>query len=81
MRERQTIQKLIDEGTVATDPAPRLQRPPRDRAPCRPCCIGWASISSSSGTAIGADGGYGGATVAAVGEFARRNGSTPTASG
>ena len=75
MRERQTIQKLIDEGAVTT--TLRKGSSARHATAALQTLLHWLGFDEQLQWAKwGADGGYGSATVAAVGEFARRNGST-----
>lgn len=75
MRERQTIQKLIDEGTVTT--TLRKGSSARHAITALQTVLHWLGFDKElQWERWGADGGYGGATVAAVAEFARRNGST-----
>ena len=75
MRERQTIQKLLDEGTVTT--TLRKGSSARHATAAVQTLLHWLGFDQQlEWESFGADGGYGAATVAAVGEFARRNGSS-----
>ena len=75
MRERQTIQKLIAEGTVAT--TLRKGSSARHATAALQTLLHWLGFDRQlQWDKWGADGGYGKATVAAVAEFARHNGST-----
>ncbi len=75
MRERQTIQKLIDEGTVTT--TLRKGSSARHATAALQTLLHWLGFDQQlQWDRWGADGGYGGSTVAAVAEFARRNNST-----
>lgn len=75
MRERQTIKQLIDQGSVAT--TLRRGSSARHAIAALQTLLHWLGFDKQlKWERFGADGGYGGATVAAVAEFARRNGST-----
>ncbi len=75
MRERETLEKLIDEGTVAE--TLRKDSSARHAIAALQTVMHWLGFDRQLRWAeFGADGGYGPATVAAVAEFARRNGST-----
>lgn len=74
MRERETIQQLIDDDTVAT--TLRRRSGARHAITALQTLLHWLGFDQQlQWDRFGADGGYGAATVAAVGEFARRNGS------
>ena len=75
MRERENIQTLIDEGTVAV----RLRKnsSARHAVAALQTLLHWLGFDQQlQWDRLGADGIYGEATVAAVAEFARRNNST-----
>ncbi len=75
MRERLTVQQLIDEDTVAT--TLRKGSSARHATAALQTLLHWLGFDQQlKWERFGADGGYGGATVAAVAEFAKRNGST-----
>ena len=75
MRERQTIQTLITEGTVTT--TLRKGSSARHATAALQTLLHWLGFDKQlQWDRWGADGGYGNATIAAVAEFARRNGST-----
>ncbi len=74
MRERETVQKLIDAGTV--DNILRKKSSARHAVAALQTLLHWLGFDQQlQWQKFGADGGYGGATVAAVAELARRNGS------
>jgi peptidoglycan hydrolase-like protein with peptidoglycan-binding domain len=75
MTERDTLQKLIDEGAVAT--TLRRGSGARHAIAALQTLLHWLGFDRKlKWQKYGADGDYGGATVAAVAEFAKRNGST-----
>jgi peptidoglycan hydrolase-like protein with peptidoglycan-binding domain len=75
MRERQTIRELIDEGAVAS--TLRRGTSARHATSALQTLLHWLGFDRQlEWDRFGADGGYGDATVAAVAEFAQRNGST-----
>ncbi len=75
MRERETIQRLLDEDTVAQ--TLRKKTSARHATAALQTLLHWLGFDKQlEWERYGADGGYGMATVAAVKEFARRNGST-----
>jgi peptidoglycan hydrolase-like protein with peptidoglycan-binding domain len=75
MRERQTIRKLIDEGNVTTTLCRGSSA--RHAIQALQTLLHWLGFDQQlQWDRFGADGGYGRSMVAAVGEFARRNGST-----
>jgi peptidoglycan hydrolase-like protein with peptidoglycan-binding domain len=74
MTQRDTLQKLIEEGTLATT----LRKGSRARhaIAALQTLLHWLGFDRKlKWDKYGADGDYGGATVAAVAEFAKRNGS------
>ncbi len=75
MRERDTLKKLIDDGTVAT--TLRKNSSARHGITALQTLLHWLGFDRElKWEKYGADGDYGRATVAAVARFARRNGST-----
>lgn len=75
MRERQTIGTLLDESTVES--TLRKASSARHAIAALQTLLHWLGFDEQlEWERWGADGGYGEATVAAVAEFARRNGST-----
>ncbi len=75
MRERQTVQNLVDDGSVAK--TLRRDSSARHAIAALQTLLHWLGFDEQlEWLSWGADGAYGGATVAAVAEFARRNGST-----
>ncbi len=75
MRERETIRNLLDAGT--TGRTLRRRSSARHAIAALQTLLHWLGFDQQlEWSAFGADGSYGAATVAAVAEFARRNGST-----
>jgi peptidoglycan hydrolase-like protein with peptidoglycan-binding domain len=75
MTERDTLQKLIDDGTVAT--SLRKGSSARHAITALQTVLHWLGFDGAlKWKKFGADGDYGKATTAAVAEFAKRNGST-----
>ena len=75
MRERETLQKLIDDDTVAT--TLRKDSSARHAIAALQTLLHWLGFDRQlKWEKFGADGDYGKATTAAVAEFAKRNGST-----
>jgi peptidoglycan hydrolase-like protein with peptidoglycan-binding domain len=75
MTERDTLKNLIDDGTVAT--TLRKGSSARHAITALQTLLHWLGIDRElEWEKFGADGDYGKATVAAVAEFAKRNGST-----
>jgi len=75
MEERDTIQKLVDDHTIAT--TLRNGSSARHAIAALQTILHWLGFDRElKWERFGADGDYGSATTAAVGEFAKRNGST-----
>ena len=75
MAERDTLQKLIDDGTIAT--SLRKGSSARHAITALQTVLHWLGFDRAlKWKKYGADGDYGNATTAAVAEFAKRNGST-----
>jgi peptidoglycan hydrolase-like protein with peptidoglycan-binding domain len=75
MTEQETLQNLIDNGTIAT--SLRRGSSAQHAITALQTVLHWLGFDSAlKWKKYGADGDYGKATTAAVAEFAKRNGST-----
>ena len=75
MRERETLQKLIDDGNIAT--ILRKDSPARHAVTALQTLLHWLGFDGQlRWEHFGADGDYGKSTAAAVADFAKRNRST-----
>lgn len=75
MRERETLQQLVDRDTVTT--TLRQNSTARHAISALQTLLHWLGFNTQlRWEEFGADGDYGPATIAAVAEFARRNGNT-----